>query len=101
MAAGVYTSCLGIGMIISPIYGALLEQSIGFRHTTTATAALNLTYGLAYLAFGGGVVAFSKTYGNFKEKDELKDVQNSALDARLKDDKWFYKQDETKEQLIE
>ena len=25
MAAGVYTSCLGIGMIVSPIYGALLE----------------------------------------------------------------------------
>ena len=72
MAAGVYTSCLGIGMIISPIYGALLDQSIGFRHTTTATAALNLSFGLVYFAFGGGVSAFSKTYRNFKEKGRPK-----------------------------
>ena len=69
MAAGVFSSCLGIGQVMGPIYGALLEQSVGFRHTTTVTAALNLTYGLAYFAFGGGVAAFTKTYRNFKENE--------------------------------
>ena len=97
MAAGVYTSCLGIGMIISPIYGALLDQSIGFRHTTTATAALNLSFGLAYLAFGGGVAAFTKTYRNYKEKGDSNNVPKSALEDRPKDNKWLYTEDQAKE----
>ena len=97
MVAGVNTSCIGIGQVIAPIYGALLEQNVGFKHTTTATAGLNLIYGLAYFAFGGGVAALSKTYRNFKEKEDSKESSKSALEVRPKDDKWFYDEGEIKE----
>ena len=62
MCPAMFTSYLGLGQVISPVFGSYLETLLGFQHATTIVAALNLAFAMAYFASAGGYTAFSKTY---------------------------------------
>ena len=67
---GMYTSYMRLGTVISPVCGSYLYSVVGFQHTTTIAAALNLAFALAYFASAGGYSAFKTTYSNYKKQDE-------------------------------
>ena len=54
-----------MGQVIAPLYGSSLEVYIGFQHTTTITAALDLAFAIAYFACAGGYTAFANTFRNY------------------------------------
>ena len=70
MSVGIFQSFLGIGFLISPLYGSILYQYIGFRLTEDITACLNLALAIMYFACAGGIQAFQTTYKNFKGPDQ-------------------------------
>ena len=58
MSSGIFNSFLGLGQVISPLYGSFTNSLVGFKHTTTIVAALDLSFAILYFAFAGGVTAF-------------------------------------------
>ena len=58
MASGAFNSFLGIGQVIAPLYGSTANALLGFKHTTTISAALDLSFAILYFAFAGGATAF-------------------------------------------
>ena len=44
----------GIGQFLGPMTGSLLEEKIGFKHTTTVTAFINLMFSIVYFFCAGG-----------------------------------------------
>ena len=65
MVNGAFNSLLGFSMIIGPIVGSSMDDSIGFRHTMTFLAAINLVYTAAYFFCADGLSSFKKTYSNY------------------------------------
>ena len=75
MCPGIFSSCLGLGQVVSPLFGSSLDTIVGFQNTTDIVAALNLAFAIAYFACAEGCTAFSTTYGNFKKiEEEQKEV---------------------------
>ena len=70
LSSGIFNSFLGLGQVIAPLYGSTLEAIIGFRHTTTITAALDIAFAIAYFACAGGYTAFATTCRNYTQPDK-------------------------------
>ena len=65
MCPGVFSACLGLGQVIGPIAGSTLDEIVGFQHTMTILAAMNLAFALAYFICVDGSTSFKKTYQNY------------------------------------
>ena len=61
LSSGIFILTNGIGQFIGPIYGSFVEERIGFKHTTTATAFLNIAFAIAYFLSAGGIEAIKST----------------------------------------
>ena len=58
MSSAIFNSFLGVGQVIAPLYGSTLNQYIGFKHTTTLSAALDFVFAIVFFIFAGGFTAF-------------------------------------------
>ena len=82
MASGMFNSFLGFGQTIAPLYGSTLNAILGFKHTMTISAALDLSFAILYFAFAGGPTAFKTTYKNFTEQDRINSPVLSQRDTQ-------------------
>ena len=55
MSSGIFNSFLGLGQVIGPMFGSILNEVINFQHTTTICAAIDLAFAIAYFFCAGGV----------------------------------------------
>ena len=58
MCPGIFSSCLGLGQVISPVFGAYFESYVGFENTTTIAGGLNLLFAVSMFVFTDGYAAF-------------------------------------------
>jgi MFS family permease len=65
MSAGVFNCCLGIGMVVAPIYGSNFTTLYDFRNCSDVVGCVLLAYCLIYFILGGG---FSLLKAGCKEK---------------------------------
>ena len=56
--SGIFNSCLGIGQVIGPLYGANVSVAIGFRYCQDIVALLTFAWAVFYFSLAEGVIAF-------------------------------------------
>lgn len=61
MSSAIFTTFLGIGQCLGPIFGSISFANLGFRLTSDIMVFINLTFALLYFTFAGGVPAFKLT----------------------------------------
>lgn len=76
MSAGIFNTCLGIGMIVAPIYGSNMTKVYDFRNCSDIVGYILLAYTLLYFLLGEG---FSLLKAGCKEriKKEVDVVRDS------------------------
>jgi MFS family permease len=66
MCSGLFNSFLGIGQFISPLYGSIVSDRVGFRLTTDIAAIIGFTFFIIYFAFADVRRALQKSFGRIK-----------------------------------
>ena len=71
-----------MGQVIAPLFGSSLEVVIGFPHTTTITAALDIVFAIAYFTCAGGYTAFANTIRNYTKPEAEQIALSPVLSVR-------------------
>jgi hypothetical protein len=54
LVPAVFNGMLGLGQLLAPTYGAMVNSAIGYQYTFDIVAIISLTFGLTYLWVGDG-----------------------------------------------
>lgn len=55
ISAGVFNCCLGVGMVVAPIFGSNMTKLYDFRNTSDIVGIVLVTYAVIYFILGGGL----------------------------------------------
>jgi MFS family permease len=87
MCSGLFNSFMGIGQFISPLYGSIVTDRIGFRLTTDFAAVIGFVFFIIYFVFADvGQVVQMSSKGRDAQKEDLDDDDDDSLNIYLDDE---------------
>lgn len=69
--SGIFNSCLGIGQILGPLFGANVAVVLGFRYTQDIVALICFAYGVLYFSLAAAYEGCQKRPSETESESDL------------------------------